>query len=194
LRLEYLTKVWDAYQKQFGTPMPVDVWNVHNFIFKENTDDFGASIPPGSTAKTGVLYPAEVGGDGTQGSMAIFDQQIRAFRTWMKDRGQHDKPLIVSEYGVIYADIPEADTPLKVQDFVIKTFEYFLNTEDCDLGYTADNCRLVQRWSWYSFNDNGQSNGFNPYANLFDPMTFQLTSTGLRFREYSLNNLDVRVQ
>jgi hypothetical protein len=185
LRLEYLTKVWDAYQMQFGTPMPVDVWNVHNFILKENINDNGASIPPGSSASTGSY----LGNDSLHVSMAIFDEQIRAFRTWMKERGQQDKPLIVSEYGVLYSHIPEVDSAQKVQDFMIATFDYFLNTQDCTLGYAADNCRLVQRWSWYSFNDNGQSNGFNPYVNLFDPVTLQLTSTGARFRDYSLRNL-----
>jgi hypothetical protein len=68
--------------------------------------------------------------------------------------------------------------------------DYFLNTQDCSLGYAADKCRLVQRWSWYRFYDNGQSDGFKPYANLFDPLTFQITSTGMRFREYSIKNLE----
>ena len=190
MRLEYLTKVWEAYQQYYATSMPVDVWNVHNYILKENINDNGAKIPPGSTASIGVLYPDQVGGDGTHVSMVIFDQQIRALRTWMKERGQQNKPLIVSEYGVLYNHITEADTAQEVQDFMIKTFDYFLNTQDCSLGYAADNCRLVQRWSWYSFNDNGQNSGFNRFANLFDPLTFQITSTGMRFREYSLRNLD----
>ena len=36
---------------------------------------------------------------------------------------------------------------------MIQTFDYFLNTKDCNLGYAADQCRLVQRWNWYSFNE-----------------------------------------
>ena len=104
--------------------------------------------------------------------MTIFDEQIRAFRAWMKDRGQQNKPLIVSEYGVLYRHIAEADTAQEVQDFMINTFDYFLNTQDCSLGYAADQCRLVQRWNWYSFNDNGQSNGFNPYAQPVRPSDF----------------------
>ena len=108
----------------------------------------------------------------------------------MKARGQQDKPLIVSQYGVLYSHIDEADTAQEVQGFMIPTFDYFLNAKDCSLGYAADQCRLVQCWNWYSFNDNGQSNGFNSYANLFDPLTFQITSTGVRFREWSLNNMD----
>ena len=39
LRLQYLTKAWDAYQQYYGTPMPVDVWNVHNFILKESINE-----------------------------------------------------------------------------------------------------------------------------------------------------------
>ena len=80
LRLEYLAKIWDAYQQQFGTSMPVDVWNVHNFIFREKScvtypgDCWGADIPPGSSASTGALYS-----DADHVNMVIFDQHIRAF-------------------------------------------------------------------------------------------------------------------
>ena len=30
---------------------------------------------------------------------------------------------------------------------------------------------------------------FNTFGKLFDPLTFQITSTGTRFREYSLKNI-----
>ncbi len=97
LRLEYLTKIWNTYQQRYGSPMPVDIWNVHNFILKETADDYGAGIPPGSNALQGVTYPT----DRTHVDMTIFDQQIRAFRSWMKERGQQNKPLRVR--GVVLA-------------------------------------------------------------------------------------------
>ncbi|MGQ9839317.1 MAG: hypothetical protein ACUVR4_02085 [Anaerolineae bacterium] len=184
LRLEYLTKVWNTYQRRYGAPMPVDVWNVHNFILKERIDDHGANIPPGSDAHQGVVYPT----DRTHVDMSIFDQQIRAFRAWMKERGQQDKPLIVSEYGVLYWHDGLED-PQVVQDFMIQTFDYFLNTQDCSLGYPADDCRLVERWAWYSLDDKGLTSGFNQYGALFDPITGQITSTGEKFRTYSLTNM-----
>ena len=34
-------------------------------------------------------------------NMAIFDQQVRAMRTWMKNHGQQNKPLIISEYSLL---------------------------------------------------------------------------------------------
>lgn len=184
LRLEYLTKVWNTYQQRYGTIMPVDLWNVHNFILKEKHDDYGAGIPPGSNALQGVTYST----DRTHIDMTIFDQQIRAFRNWMKERGQQNKPLIVSEYGVLYWHDGLED-PQLVQDFMIKTFDYFLNTKDCSLGYPADDCRLVQRWAWYSLDDRGISSGFNQYGALFDPTTRKITGTGERFRTYSLTNM-----
>lgn len=186
LRLEYLTKVWNTYQQRYGTIMPVDVWNVHNFILKERAGDYGAGIPPGSDAWQGVVYST----DRTHVDMTIFDQQIRAFRAWMKERGQQNKPLIVSEYGVLYWHEGLED-PQVVQDFMIKTFDYFLNTRDCSLGYPADDCRLVQRWAWYSLDDKGISSGFNQYGALFDPITRRITGTGEKFRTYSLTNMQV---
>ncbi len=164
LRLEYLTKAWNEYQRLYGAPMPVDVWNVHNFILKERKNDYGAGIPPGSAASTGTVYPDERHAD-----MAIFEAQIRAFRQWMKDRGQQNKPLIVTEYGILYSHAG-MDNLTVVRDFVINTSDFFLHEADCSLGYASDGCRLVQRWAWYSLDDDGIWTGsnFNEYGALYN--------------------------
>ena len=188
LRLEYLTKIWNAYQLKYGTTMPVDVWNVHNFIMQEcrwrpDNQCHGADIPPGSTVLEGLMQDAD------HVNMTVFDRQIRDFRRWMKARGQQNKPLIVSEYGVLYWHISTADTLGEVQAFMVQTFDYFLETRDCDLGDPADDCRLVQRWAWYSLDDDGQWSGFNFFGTLFDFTTKRITSTGELFRTYSLTNM-----
>jgi hypothetical protein len=183
LRLAYLTTVWNTYIKLYGptegaTRMPVDVWNVHNFILKENKYDFGAGIPPGSNATTGVIYPT----DRSHVDLNIFAQQIRDFRSWMKAHGEQEMPLIVSEYGVLYYH-DGMESPTVVQNFMIGSFDYFRNTRDCSLGWSADDCRLVQRWAWYSLDD--YTGNFNRYGNLFNYNALQITSTGIRFRDYS---------
>jgi hypothetical protein len=183
LRLEYLGKAWDAYATRYGSLMPVDVWNVHNFILKERSGDYGAEIPPGSDASEGATYRT----DWSHVDMDIFDAQIRAFRQWMRDRGQQNKPLIVSEYGVLYGHDGMED-PDVVQKFMLATFDYFLNTKDCGLGYAADGCRLVQRWAWYSLDDDGRSFGHNRYGALFDPNTLQITNLGRKFAEYAMSH------
>lgn len=183
LRLEYLTRIWDSYLAKYGAPMPVDVWNVHNFILKEKLNDYGASIPPGSSATEGVLYAS----DWTHVDLGIFKQQIAQFRQWMKARGQQDKPLIVSEYGVLYYHDGLSD-PNVVSNFMLGTFDYFLNARDCSLGNRNDDCRLVQRWAWYSLDDT--ISGFNPYSALFNAQSLAITPAGAAFRQFATTNLD----
>jgi len=187
LRLEYLSLIWDAYLDQYGEPMPVDVWNVHNFILREVRGSYGADIPPGLPGNPQVGEYADRPDSETHMNMEIFDQQIRAFRQWMKDRGQQDKPLIVSEYGVLYSH-EGMDDPELVRNFMVSTFDYFFNTKDCDIGYPADECRLVQRWLWWSLD--AVRHWSNQYGALFDPYTLQLTGTGEVFRSYCLEHLD----
>ncbi|HMN26859.1 MAG TPA: hypothetical protein PKE45_01800, partial [Caldilineaceae bacterium] len=186
LRLTYLSMVWDAYQARYGEPMPVDVWNVHNFILQEEHNNWGADVPPGSNAQFGEY----VGNTLLHLDLTIFDRQVRAFRQWMKERGEQEKPLIVSEYGVLYRNdtmgLP-ADDPTAVYTFMLASFDYFAKTRDCSLGFTADDCRLVQRWNWFSLDDNGD--GFNPYGRLVNPNGAGLSVTGEHFREYVRTNL-----
>lgn len=183
LRLEYMTKVWDTYSALYGQPMPVDIWNVHAFILPEVANGSGADIPPGSDAVSG----ANLEGPATHINLEIFANQLVAFRQWMKERDQQDKPLLVSEYGVLYYNqhMGLPDDPQIIADFMVATFDYFLNTKDCDLGYPADECRLVQRWNWFSLD----SHVYNPYGRLFDPYTSEITLAGQSFRTYSLNHL-----
>ncbi len=206
MRLNYLTKVWDTYQNLYGTEMPVDVWNVHAFIASEfcqweRPDGgervlrcYGAGVPPGETAKQGSY----VGEDWKHIDRPTFDQQIRAFRAWMKERGQQQKPLIVTEYGVLYSSVPcnndcpdpdayNLEDPNVVHGFMLWTFDYFMNTKDCDLGYAADDCRLVQRWAWFSLEDVEWE--FNPHTVLFDRDNKNITLAGQRYRDYAVESL-----
>lgn len=181
LRLAYLTTVWDEYLARYGEPMPVDVWNVHNFILQEQRNNYGADIPPGSSADQGEY----IGSTRTHVDLAIFDRQIRAFRQWMQERGQQEKPLIVSEFGVLYRNEVmgfAAFDATPVQEFMVGAFDYFLDTKDCTLGLAADECRLVQRWNWFSVDHS--IDGFNPYGRLFAYDTLEMTSTGQRFQTY----------
>jgi hypothetical protein len=151
LRLEYLTRVWDAYLLQYGTPMPVDVWNVHAFVLQEVKGSWGADIPAGIDATEGEVYGVLDNKD-----FSIAQEHIIAFRSWMKERGQQDKPLVITEYGVNMPDwvSPGDFTPEDVRDeFMYPSFDFFLNYTDPNLGYPADGYRLVQRWNWWSLDD-----------------------------------------
>jgi len=149
IRLEWLDLVLQEYQARYGVPMTehVDVWNIHNQIVQEKYGHWGGGIPPGLPYAEGRLYTMEQTAD-----LGIFIQHIRDFRQWMKDRGVQDKPLILSEYGVLMP-VDYGFTADRVKDFMVATHTYLLHATDPAIGYPSDGNRLVQRWAWYSLND-----------------------------------------
>jgi hypothetical protein len=185
LRLEWLDRVWDHYQALYGQRLPVDVWNIHNMILPEVRGGWGCEIPAGLSEDSGRLYGVD-----DNDNMAYFTEQIVDFRTWMRERGEQDKPLIISEYGILmpkeYGFPPE-----RVKAFMYATFDYMLTARDPFLGYPADENRLVQRWLWYSLNDRpwDPATGAGYNGELFDYRYPQypgvLTEHGLNFEAYT---------
>jgi hypothetical protein len=173
LRLQYLDRILALYRERYGEDIPIDVWNVHNFILPEKRGDWGAEIPPGLTADSGLIV-----GIDDHDSLARFKQQIVDFRRWMAERGFRDKELIVSEYGVLmYEDL--GFDYARVRAFMLGTFDYFLSATDGTLGLPSDGNRLVQRWCWYSLSD-----GTYPTGNLVNRTTGELSALGQDFADY----------
>ncbi len=114
----------------------------------------------------------------------LFRQQIVRFRQWMKDRGERDKELIVSEYGILLPEGPgHGFDEVRVRTFMLNTFDYFMTATDPELGHPLDGNRLVQRWAWYSLNDN-RFEGYRLRSHLFDSTSKEITSLGLAFEDY----------
>lgn len=181
LRLEYLDRVLDGYQSRYGSSIPVDVWNIHNMVLREASCEaypdacYGAEIPPGIDEPAGELRTWEDAND-----VEAFKQQIRAFRRWMKDKGEQNKPLIISEYSILYPYFTEA----QAIDFLYATFDYMTTAISGTVGYPVDDYLLVQRWAWYSLNDD--SFGDSSHHHLFDPTTKRIERLGLAYGMYPL--------
>lgn len=173
LRLQYLERVLSAYQARYGEAMPVDVWNVHNFILREARGEWGVDIPPGFAIDHGILYEIDDHDD-----LEIFKAQLLHFREWMASQGQRDKPLIVSEYGILMPADYGFDLE-RVQKFLYGTYEFMLTATDDQVGYPADENRLVQQWAWYSLSDDQY-----PTGNFIDFNTGELTSLGQAHQEF----------
>ncbi|HEC33355.1 MAG TPA: hypothetical protein ENI37_01400 [Chloroflexi bacterium] len=173
LRLAYLEQVLSAYQARYRQPMPVDVWNLHNFLLREERGSWGVGIPPGMDVTAGVLYEIEDHDD-----LEAFRSQVLTFRRWMAERGQRDRPLVISEYGIVMPSDYGFDQA-RVQAFLYATFDYFLTATDEEVGYPQDGNRLVQWWAWYSLADT-----VYPTGNLFDPVTKAPTGLGVAFARY----------
>jgi hypothetical protein len=178
LRLQYLDMVLAAYQSLYGEMMPVDVWNIHNMILREERGSWGCDIPPGIDADQGMLYEIQDNDD-----IEIFKQQIVAFRQWMKEKGERDKPLIISEYGVLMPAVYGFDYA-RVKAFMYASFDYLTTATNGSLGYPADGNKLVQRWVWYSLNDD-DFEGWPSHHHLFDPETRQITQLGTDYANYT---------
>jgi len=176
LRLSYLERMLSVYEARYGEPMPVDVWNVHGFILREERDSWGVDIPSGMTADTGVLYEIDDHDD-----LSILRSHIWAFRRWMADHGQRDKPLVVSEYGILMPS-DYGFPPAAVRAFLEGSFDLFLTASDGAVGYPRDGGRLVQWWCWYSL---AAPEDYYPTGNLFDPATKALTPLGAAFASYT---------
>ncbi len=184
IRLRYLDMMLASYQQQYGTPMPVDIWDIHNFILPENCG-WGASIPPGLQGYMAEAVPCPPSFD-DHGNITIFQEQIRTFRRWMKTHGFRDTPLIVSEYGILLSKYHGYDHP-RVREFMRNSFDFMLNATDSQLGYPADGNRLVQEFAWFSLNywEFDIKTYFGLNGNLFDHDSAQIMPLGRDFAAYT---------
>jgi hypothetical protein len=134
----------------------------------------------------------------------------------MKNHGQQNKPLIITEYGVnfpAWVDCPAYPdtsgcpfTPEQVRDsMLVPSFNAFLNQPDTNIGFAADGYRLVQRWNWWSvdYDDGKCDNGvfyefyggslFNSGLGPYDPPTNcsfpaqGITTLGTYWKQYVQN-------
>jgi len=181
LRRRYLDMVLSAYQSTYSTTMPVDVWTVHGFILPENYQ-WGASIPPGleAFASEGMQYTVS-----DHDSVAIFQQNLIDFRQWMADRGYRERPLLITEYGILLS--PLHGFPYsRVSAFMLSSFDFFRTATSATTGYSSDGNRLVQGWSWFSLNyppyDETNQQGQN--GNLYEPHTAELLPLGTDYGNY----------
>lgn len=203
-RLQYLDKAWEEYRRLYGVDMPVDIWNMHLYILPEALPDGSpngiANIALGTDP---ALAIRESGGDpgrcndpnvycfAEHDDMTVFAEQIVAMRTWMKAHGQQQKPLVISEYSLLYPyELDEVGcflqdeygncfTPERVNTFMLRSFDYLETAADPDLGYGLDRNRLVQRWMWFS----AYYPGAGSVSNLLSVGLSALSGVGEQFRD-----------
>ncbi len=213
-RLQYLDIVWDTYLDLYGVPIPVDVWNMHVYILpeiKDNGQASNAAVALGTDPALAKLESIKTDGSGyydcaldnvycyaEHDDMTIFAEQVTAMRQWMKDKGLQNKPLILSEFSLLYSydggpdgacflmdEYGKCFNPTRVNQFMTSAFDYLESAADPNLGYPADNNRLVQQWLWFAVHnfDNPETpNKLVEYDGSGNPTGF--TSMGNNFKNY----------
>jgi hypothetical protein len=198
LRIKYLGLILDAYEALYSRRMPVDVWNTHNYVLREERGGWGAEIPPGIADDQGILYDIQDHDlldpcNPAQDPLCVptdphlnrigWKQQIADFRQFMADRGYRDRPLILSEYGILMPTMYGYGFARNTA-FMLETFDWMMHTTDPSIGYPADGNRLIQAWAWYSLDEDT----FQTYPaefNLFDPNTQLITPLGQAYADYA---------
>jgi hypothetical protein len=196
IRLRYLDRAWSELIAQAGSSPGasalIDFWSIHAFILNEQVYSWGTGVPPGFENDHG---DAVIITDLTDTySIEIFQQRISAFRSWMAGKGEHDKPLWITEYGSLLPPIDPPGGPNyeNVSDenttaFMLATFNFMLSATDDQTGLPGDGNQLVQRWFWYSLNDHRYNFG----GTIFDPDNGNLpTLVGENFINYQAANID----
>jgi hypothetical protein len=172
LRLQYLDKVLQTYQEIFHESMPVDWWTVHGYVLREEKGSWGVEIPPGIDTFQGELYEIN-----DHGRVDLFEAQIRSFRQWMEKNGYQDKPLALTEFGILmpasYGFPGET-----VADYMETTFTWLSQSRDESTGFPEDGYHLVQKWAWFSISDPTY-----PNSDLGDISTGRLTPLGETYRK-----------
>ncbi len=205
MRLQYLDLMWDAYLQKFGVPMPVDVWTIHTYVLPELTPTGKPNDIASAALGTELALGKRASGNDTSkcadpgvfcyaehDDPSLLEEQVVSMRQWMKDHNQQDKPLVVTEYGTLYHYKVKEDgscglrdefgkcfTPERVSKFMIETFDYFTNAHDPNIGFPADNNKLIQQWIWY-----GAWNWDIASSNLLQDDLQTLTLMGETYRDH----------
>ncbi|MBN1953859.1 MAG: hypothetical protein JW900_02305 [Anaerolineae bacterium] len=104
-RLQYLDIAWDTYATRYGETMPVDVWTMHIYILSE-TGEGDAHIALGTDPDLAIPFSFDCADPASychaeHDDVALFVAQVVQMRTWMAQRGEQEKPLIITEYGIL---------------------------------------------------------------------------------------------
>jgi hypothetical protein len=177
-RLTYLDVVLDTYELLYNEKLPVDWWNIHGYVLNEEADSWGAGLPVGIESLDGILYDIDDHGD-----LDIFHKNLINFRIWMKENGYQNKPLVLTEFGIL---LPEdfGFTSTFVANYLTQATAWLMSYEDEDLGYPEDGFKLVQKFAWFSLSD-----PYFPVSDLADLQSNSLTDVGKAFSRIQEQNI-----
>lgn len=112
----------ESYRFQYGRYPRVDAWNIHNYL---------------------------LGGEHAPWALDEFQRRILVFRDWMTRVGEGDKPLVLSEFGVLQRTLPDGTPvpPERVIAFMQDSVRWMASSG------------LVHSWAWFATYSGGLFGG-----------------------------------
>lgn len=142
-----------------------------------------ASLPGGRFEDNSPLRARIITSIDAHDNLEVIAQQILDFRQWMLEHGQRNKPLINTEHGILMTEDLGFDYT-RVRTFMLNSFNLFLNQlVDTNLGYPADDNRLLQEWFWFALAVD-DFEGRTTATGLFSEATRTIKPLGTDFSNY----------
>jgi hypothetical protein len=153
-----LTDFTSAIDTLYGHPadLPIDCYNLHTYAFGRSID-------------------FEI----------TFQTTVNRYREAMASISEREKPLIITELGVLegvyVTDIPES----YVLDFQTRAFDWLRSATSATTGMPSDGNHLVQRWAWFALTSWHPSDDYKWHRTaLFDIDTTAITNLGQAYSDY----------
>ncbi len=134
----------------------MDVWNIHPYVW----------------TKPSVAE-----------ELADLQSQLDTMRNWMMGKGQQDKPLIITEYGLLNYHDWDWMVQYMLGSFALMDRGGYAN------GMPSDGGRQVQRWAWFVMNDHVWTCGGQvqwPHCCFYEASDWSITPLGEAFRTWAL--------
>jgi len=135
----------ESYRYQYGRYPRVDAWNIHNYILDPEHAPW---------------------------SLDEFQRRILVFRDWMTRVGEGDKPLVLSEFGVLQRTLPDGTPvpPERVIAFMQDSVRWMASSG------------AVQSWAWFATSSGGLFGGeltdaqdtLTPYGEAYRALVLEL--------------------
>ncbi|MDW8316218.1 MAG: hypothetical protein RMN53_00065 [Anaerolineae bacterium] len=160
-------------------PSATDTWVRVDAIAASST----TVLPNGRLENNSPMQARILNGPDDHDNIEKIANQVRRFRQWMADRGQRNKPLINSEYGILMTE-DLGFTYERVRTFMLNSFNLFItDLQDPNLGLPADDNRLLQQWLWFALNQD-VFEGRVVHTGLYSDATRQIKPLGQEFINY----------
>jgi len=155
-RCNFVPKARQAYESRYGEKMPIDVYTLHAYM------------------------------DQLDAPLFQLETMVQRKRGIMNDYGDRDKPLLVTEVGVLTALRNPVPSTAAITAFMDSAFDYLSTATSEELGCPGDENRMVQRWAWFALTARSPSQGDDYWkgTDLLDIQTGNMTSAGQTYAEY----------